>query len=247
MAHLFGVNVELSKNQLLLARAQNVTTTERTDLAATLLTTDKGLFVYDTDLLKMFLWNGTAFIDQTPAPPTIGQYRGGFAHTAAVPANLVTGDWVIFTSSGTLTNFVPGEVVQIADLAFYNGTTWNLVQGNVIYATETVPGVVQLATNAEAVAVTDATKAITPSTLGKKVNSYKQHVPNVLANTPVEVTHNLNSDFVQVKCYYGATLPTQEIVLDVTYGQNSVFITSNIAIPVGVVVCVYKIDSETIY
>lgn len=241
------VHLDMNKQELQNAKAQNVTTAQITTLAGTLVAADKGLFVYDTTLNKLFAWNGTAFENITPAPPQVGQYRGGVAHTGAVPANLVSGDWVIFTSAGTLTNFVTGEVVQIADLAFYNGTTWNLVQGNVVYATQFVPGIVQLATNADAVASTDNTRAITGFTLGKKVDSYKQHVPNILANTPVTVFHNLNNDFVQVKCFYGSTLPTQEIELDVILNQNTVIITSNIAIPVGVIVCAYRIDSVTIY
>lgn len=242
------VHLDLNKQELQNAKAQNLTTAEKTTLAGTLVLADKGLFVYDTTLNKLFLWNGTAFDNVTPAPPQVGQYRGGVAHTAAVPANLVSGDYVIFTSAGALTNFVPGAVVQIGDLAFYNGTTWDLVQGNVVQSTETILGVVQLATNAEAVAVTDANKAITPLTLGKKVNSYKEHIRPILANVPITVTHNLGTDFVSVRCFFGGTLPTQEIELDISYiGVNQINVTSNIDLPSGAMVLVQKIESETIY
>lgn len=194
----FLSNLDLSKQELQNVKAHNLTTAQRTTLAGTLDTTDKGLFVYDTDSLKLFAWNGTEFADVTPAPPQIGRYRAGVAHTDAEPANLVSGDYVIFTSGGTLTNFVPGAVVQIADKAIYNGTTWDLLQGNVDVATTTTVGLVQLATSAEAIAGTDASKAVTPATLEAKIasdNSSRRIVVRrtLTANTPEDITHNFNS------------------------------------------------------
>jgi hypothetical protein len=178
------VHLDMNKQELQNSKAQNVTSTEKTTLAATLVAADKGLFVYDTTLLKLFVWSGTAFVDQTPAPPTVGQYRGGVAHTAAVPANLVSGDWVIFTSAGTLTNFVAGQVVQIADLAFYNGTTWNLVQGNVVMATDTVAGVIRIATYGETSSFFNDDSAVTPVRMGAALNQYfQQDIIDLVANT----------------------------------------------------------------
>jgi hypothetical protein len=166
------VHLDLNKQELQNAKAQNLTTAQIATLAGGLGSGDKGLFVYDTTLGKLFVWSGTAFENVTPAPPEVGQYRGGVAHTAAEPASLVSGDWVVFTSAGVVTNFGGTQTVQIGDWAIYNGTTWDILQGNVDVATETTVGLVRLATNAEALAGTNAETAMTPEQTLAATNDY---------------------------------------------------------------------------
>ena len=52
-------NLDLDSNEIKAGRIYNLTTTQRN--ALTLSTTDKGYLVYDTTLLSLFVWNGTAW------------------------------------------------------------------------------------------------------------------------------------------------------------------------------------------
>jgi hypothetical protein len=196
--------------------------------------------VYDTTLGKIFTWSGTTFQNVTPTPPQVGQFRDGVAHTDAEPANLVSGDWVIFTSSGTLTNFVPGEVVQIADLAFYNGTTWILVQGNVVQATETVVGVVRLATNAEAIGGSESQAVMTPATTAALIANtivlsdlYHQETISLTANTPLTITTAFG--FPQNVQFYDTSVAGKRIPVELAwYYDTTIFkvvVESNIDLP----------------
>lgn len=239
MSTFLGSNLRVNKNQLLQARAQNLTTAQITALAATLSAGDKGLFVYDTDLLKLFIWDGTTFVDQMPPAPQIGQYRGGVLHTDAEPINLVSGDWVVFTSAGVVTNFGGTQTVQVGDWAIYNGTTWDILQGNVDLATETTVGLTQLATSAEAIAGTNATKAVTPQGLQAKINDNENSRKfierrTLTANVPVEITHNFNSS---VKATFLLADPATYEEVSLFYEEvngNTTRVLSNIDIVVDV-------------
>lgn len=52
-------NLDLDSNEIKAGRIYNLTTTQRT--ALTLSTADKGYLVYDTTLLSLFVWDGTAW------------------------------------------------------------------------------------------------------------------------------------------------------------------------------------------
>lgn len=52
-------NLDLDSNEIKAGRIYNLTTTQRNALS--LLTTDKGYLVYDTTLLSLFVWDGTAW------------------------------------------------------------------------------------------------------------------------------------------------------------------------------------------
>lgn len=52
-------NLDLDSNEIKSGRIYNLTTTQRNALS--LSTTDKGYIVYDTTLLSLFVWNGTAW------------------------------------------------------------------------------------------------------------------------------------------------------------------------------------------
>lgn len=55
----FYHDVDLKANQLFNSRLHNITTASRTTLGASLSSVHKGYMVYDTDLLSLFLWDGT--------------------------------------------------------------------------------------------------------------------------------------------------------------------------------------------
>jgi len=55
------VDYDFNKNQILNAKLHPVSTVERTALASTLNSTDKGLIVYDKDVTIFYVWDGNAF------------------------------------------------------------------------------------------------------------------------------------------------------------------------------------------
>lgn len=54
----FYYDIDLEKNQLKNAKLQPVTTAERTALSSSYNTADKGIVVFDTTLVSLFVWNG---------------------------------------------------------------------------------------------------------------------------------------------------------------------------------------------
>lgn len=60
-ASIYYYDIDLNKNQLLNARLHPVTTAERTTLADSYNSNDKGIIVYDTDIDAFYGWNGNAW------------------------------------------------------------------------------------------------------------------------------------------------------------------------------------------
>jgi hypothetical protein len=194
MASISVKNLDLSRLQILNFRIHNVTTAERTTLAASLTGTHQGLAVWDTTLNDLYIWDGTVF-------KTIGSivsggmtFKGVVAHSATEPTSPAIGDFYIFNSAGNNT-WEGTTAVQIGDSAIWNGTTWNFLQANAVSATETIEGLNRLATQAEVNTGTNPTAAVTPATLQTKLASYSrkftQTSVNLVAGTPFTITHNL--------------------------------------------------------
>lgn len=105
---------------------------------------------------------------------TVVGTNAGFVVGQNIPAPsvAVTDHFVIITVGGTYTP--PGGTVPFnldhGDWLFCNGTDWVQVQlGNRLpLATTTVPGAVELSTNAETQAGTDSTLAVTPASLSSR-------------------------------------------------------------------------------
>jgi hypothetical protein len=183
-------------SELLNFRAHNVTTAQRTTLAGTLSSTNKGLSVWDTDLSKPYWWDGSAF--QTPAAVAGAMtFKGIVAFGAAEPSSPATGDTYIFSTAGTNT-WNTSDVVQIGDSAIWNGTDWSFLQGNFLAASESVAGVIEIATQAETNTGTDDLRAVTPlklatyATTKAFAKTYFNSSLTLVANTPLTVTHSLN-------------------------------------------------------
>lgn len=69
----FGVNLDMNKQELQNAKIHNLTTAQIATLATSLVSNDKGLLVFDTTLLKLFVWNGSLFLNIMPAPLNLQQ------------------------------------------------------------------------------------------------------------------------------------------------------------------------------
>jgi len=169
----FYHNIDLVKvGQLLDARIKNVTSAEKSTLAAQLGSGNKGLVIYDTDVSEMAIWDGTAFrqvsSDITGDVIFRGVINPSNSNTASVEA--VNGNQYVADTAGTLTKtgviFSPSADVEVGDIVLFTGsTTATILQRNVDYATATVAGIVELATQAEVDAGTDVDRVITPATL----------------------------------------------------------------------------------
>ena len=115
--------------------------------------------------------------------------------------------WVVTTSGFFGTDTVePGDmVIAKIDNAGTTATNYQIINKNIpaiVSATTLVEGIIFLATAAEAIAGTDATKAITPVTLkaalDAQVKGYVANFGNSSA-TAFTITHGLNTQDVQVQ------------------------------------------------
>lgn len=195
-------------SQLLNARLHNVDNAGQTALAATLGLDNKGLVIWNTELNAVLLWDGTQFVQQAVNIAGDVIFRGVLmaADYTAVPVPYdEAGSEYVIGEAGTLTitgvaTYVPSANVEVGDrILFTAPDTVYVFQRNDSQATETVLGNVRLATQAETNTGTNDIAAVTPLKLhtklvaGKYVRSYSALV-NLVALTPLTVTHGLNLD-----------------------------------------------------
>lgn len=192
----FYHDIDLEKlSELKNFRVHNITTSARGTLAGTLSTTHKGLSVWDTDLSALYIWNGSAFVVQGGVSGAM-TFKGAVAYNAAEPGSPATGDYYVFTTAGTNT-WESSDVVQIGDSVVWDGTNWRFIQGNILAASESVAGVIEIATQAETNTGTDDVRAVTPLKLATycttKAFAKVYYVGSItlVANTPYTVTHSL--------------------------------------------------------
>jgi hypothetical protein len=220
-------------------RFNPLTTTQKVALAATLGPTNVGLGVYDTDLKDFQLWDGTVFLSTVPQQSGLVP-KGNVAHNATEPSAPTIGDLYVFNSVGVNTweSSVP---VQVGDQVYWDGTHWQYIQGNVVDATETVPGVAELATQTETNTGVDDQRIVTPLKLNSFLSSRaspKTYFATGLALTadiPLVINHNLalqNRDAFVLSF----KVSNSEANVDVdSIGINSCTVTSNVAVTGGVV------------
>ena len=208
-------------NKLVDFRLNPLTTALRTTLAGTLNATHEGLPVFDTDLNQMFYWDGAAFVSGVSPVTGAMTYKGAYSNLTTEPASALVGDTYVFTSAGTLTwagiTFSPSAVVQINDLVIKRSATeWDVIQGNSVNASESLAGIIELATQSETNTGTDDVRAVTGITL--------------VANTGFTISFpttasNKDAFIVSVKDSTGS-----EIILDVDAVNTAGFtITSSVA------------------
>lgn len=125
-------------------------------------TTEGGLsYADDTNLI--YYSNGTTWVGMGAITGAM-TFKGGVAFNATEPTSPATGDTYVFTSAGSNT-WEGTTVVEIGDLAIWNGTAWTFVQANIGAGSESVAGYIQLATNAEAITGSINNKAVHPAGL----------------------------------------------------------------------------------
>lgn len=228
-------SIELNKNELKNAKVHNVAVSGVSSPTS-------GQIAFDTATNTLQYYNGSDWrsVDQLSVEAVA--YKGSLAYNAAEPSPKDTGDMYIFSSAGT--NSWANAVVQVGDFVIYNGTSWDVIQGNVVAASESVAGVVELATDAETLTGTDTSRAITPANLEyvrdqrKLVSSYGTTIASLSANSATTVTHSLNTQDVIVQIFVNG----QEVILDViSTGVDTITVESTTALSdVRVVVLGYK-------
>ena len=178
------------------------------------------------------------YVDATVAG--LGNLEGGFAAGSATEfptaaGGTKKGDYWYVTSDGT----VNGVILKVGDVLIANKdnpnvnttTDWVILQTNVDQATETVPGIAEIATQAETNTGTDDTKIVTPLKLktffDTAVGGYAANVGNG-SSTSFVVTHNLNTLDVLVQVVEISTGDT--VYTDVARTTvNAVTVTFNTA------------------
>ncbi|WP_028526120.1 hypothetical protein [Runella limosa] len=190
----------------------------------------EGQTYYDTATKKFMGWNGTVWLDLSQVMTGAATIKGDITNantSPAFPSSPATGDiWFITTNGGS----VGGIEVEIGDQLVRGTTNWFVLQANTFTASETRAGVIELATQAEANAGSDTTRALTPATLAGYLANFfyarrvTQTITSLVANTATNVTHGLNLATPVVQVWQGG----EEIDLHVqSVSNNIVSVTSN--------------------
>ena len=164
-------DIDLVKvGQLVNARIQNVTTTERNTLGSSLGSGNVGIQVFDTTIAAPFIWDGSAWVRDALTVSGDVVYKGTINPSNAGTVNKDSGFQYVVDTAGTLTasgvTFSPSGVVEVGDIVlFTSATDASVIQRNVEGATDAVAGIIELATQSEVNTGSDTTRAITPATL----------------------------------------------------------------------------------
>jgi hypothetical protein len=223
----FFVDINLNKNQLINARLENINSSGVASPAA-------GQIIFDTSDAKLKYWDGGEWQSAETRFDGALQYKGTIAHDAPAVSGSVSGDLYVFNSPGLSPNY-GNVVVESGDFTIYNGSAWDVIQGNTVYATTTGSGVVRLSTSEETITGTDATIAVTPSSLtawagqvDKTVVRKRVYSTETISTTPTVLTHGLGTNEVQVQVYSNSS--GEIIEVSIQKGTGTVTLTSNVAV-----------------
>lgn len=232
----FLVDLDLNGNQLL------------TSLFEILVTDPVGLtearFWYNSTDKRLKYYNGTSTLIVADLSDVTGtlKFQGGYNATtntpnltAPAPGAIKVGYYWVVTVAGTFF----GTTLEVGDSLFANVddpsvlADWTIVQANVGYASETVAGIIKLATQALTDAGVDDLTAVTPLKLNtwkanKKLTSKYVQTPVSIGTVPgvQTITHNLNTQDVQVEVY-DTTTWERYVVQVIPNTPNTVQISAN--------------------
>ncbi len=217
-------------------RMNPLSAAQRATLATTLGAGNIGLLTTDDVTGLLYTWNGTAFVFAVTAAQSGLTPKGNVAFNATEPVAPTLGDLYIFSSAGNNTWGGSSNVVQASDQVWWDGAAWQYIQGNVVQSSAAVQGILQLATQTEVNAGTDANKAVTPATLlsvqsaRKLARVYFTSSVTTVADTPLTINHALalqNRDAFTLSFKVGFS----EVEVDVDSTDiNNCTITSSVAL-----------------
>lgn len=229
---LFGVDIDLDLNQLLNTKVEN--------LAFDPSPGNVGRIIFNTTDARFKYDDGTAWQSIANLTDVAGllNFKGGYNATtntpnltSPAPGAVLKGYYYVVTVAGTFF----GTTLEIGDSLFANIDNpavladWTIVQGNTVYATETVAGVIKLATQALTNAGVDDTTAITPLKLKNAsylTKKYTSPSTTVGASTPVTFTHNLNNTAPVVSIKNASTGALITLAVD-NFTANTFDVTKN--------------------
>lgn len=109
----------LNVGQLVGARLQNVTSAQQSTLAGTLSVANKGLQIYNTELKRVFVYDGSAFVQQEVTIDGDIMFKGVIANPSAPALEMVVGYQYAVGANGTLAQagvtFIPSATVHAGD------------------------------------------------------------------------------------------------------------------------------------
>lgn len=109
----------LNVGQLVGARLQNVTSAQQSTLVGTLSVANKGLQIYNTELKRVFVYDGSAFVQQEVTIDGDIMFKGVIANPSAPALEMVVGYQYAVGANGTLVQagvtFVPSATVNAGD------------------------------------------------------------------------------------------------------------------------------------
>lgn len=232
----FLVDIDLNGNQLLTSLFENLPIDPSPLVEAR--------FWYNSTDKRLKYFNGTATLIVADLSDIVGNlnFRGGYDPVTNTP-NLTSppsgtvkkGYYYVVTVAGTFF----GATVEVGDSLIANVddpsvlANWTIVQANVGYASETVAGLIKLATQALTNAGTDDLTAVTPLKLttfmaNKGFTKKFTQSPVSIGTVPgvQTITHNLGTQDVQVEVYDTVTF-ARYVVTVVPNTPNTVQISAN--------------------
>lgn len=231
----FYVDVDFHQQQAVKMRVENLASAPSSPVA--------GQVYFNTGDNFFYGWNGSAWINLSQIVTGAVTIKGEITNantSPAYPSTPTTGDiWFITTNAGT----VGGTTVEVGDQLIYGSTGWFVMQKNLLYATTSVAGYVELADQSETNAGSDATRAVTPSTLAGFLTNYLYakkvvtQITTLTAATPTTVTHGLNlasSNQLTVMCWQGGVPVRLAIGLS---SVNAITVESNVTLSNVTVIC----------
>ena len=202
VSKLYYHDIDLAEvGQILNARIQNVTTSQRNTLGGTLDASNTGLQVWDTTVSSPYVWSGSAWLRDAAEITGDVVFQGTVDASSSLDAQATAsaGNQYVVDTAGTLSmtgvTFTPNATAEVGDvILFTSGTAATIMQRNTDAATTTSSGTVELATQTEVNTGTDNTRAITPATLANSTlaSSVSTNTSNISTNTSSISTINTN-------------------------------------------------------
>lgn len=217
-------NLNMNRNQILNMTIENI---DEDDVINPVV----GQLIFDPSDGQLKFYDGVIWNVSNGRLPDRLIYRGSIFHTYN-PVDYKTGDLYVFKSGGIAVNFGNIEV-QIGDYVFYNedSNSWVGIQGNVVPATTSTPGVVQIATNQEVLDGLDNEKVIVPKYLSNWENQTDKSLrrKRVFENQTINsegltLYHHIGKNYVTVSVYDSSG---QKVDLDIIKDINMVTLKSN--------------------
>jgi len=140
------------------------------------------------------------------------------------------------TDPGSPTNGQIWENTTDEVIRFYDGTTTKTLVSTALVSSETVAGIIELATSAEAIAGTDTERAITPATLAAVISGLALPVYTV----------NLDSAEADVTRVFAGGQTTYTVVHAQNYTSGYVPDVKEISTGESVIADVISVDANTV-